>query len=130
MTWPCSSETGLKGRRGGDRAGQTPGYLVAYVGNVAFEASSEDVSALFEGCSVTRVRLHTDRDTGRPKGFAHVHFLDEPSLDRYPTPPTLDCLPPFPTSPRSEKKLKVQARNESKQVMNISSFPRTATTER
>ena len=21
-----------------------------------------------------QVRLHTDKDTGRPKGFAHVHF--------------------------------------------------------
>lgn len=75
---------GTEGRKGGGGAGQTPGYLVAYVGNVAFEASAEDVAALFEGCSVTRVRLHTDRDTGRPKGFAHVHFLDDSSLDRYP----------------------------------------------
>eukprot|EP00884_Botryococcus_braunii_P001700 jgi/Botrbrau1/11530/Bobra.0393s0009.1 len=69
-------------RRPSAPALKTPGYLVAYVGNVAFEASAEDVSAVFEGCNVTRVRLHTERDTGRPKGFAHVHFLDEPSLDR------------------------------------------------
>ena len=27
------------------------------------------------------MRLHTDKDTGRSKGFAHVHFADEAGLD-------------------------------------------------
>ena len=109
-------------------APKTPGYNVAYVGNVAFEASAEDVAALFnealapgvgeahaagsggssssreeevktEGDSadgedpsshppppprsaVTRVRLHTDKVTGKSRGYAHVHFLTEEQLDR------------------------------------------------
>jgi hypothetical protein len=58
------------------------GYNVAYVGNIAFEATTEDIKALFEGCEVTRIRLHTDRDTGRSKGYAHVHFETEAGLDR------------------------------------------------
>lgn len=58
------------------------GYNVAYVGNIAFEARPEDVKALFESCGVTLVRLHTDKDTGKPKGYAHVHFKDEESLDK------------------------------------------------
>lgn len=34
---------------------KTPGYNVAYVGNIAFEARTEDISGLFEGCGVTKV---------------------------------------------------------------------------
>ena len=55
-------------------APKTAGYNVAYVGNIAFEASSEAVKSLFEPYGVTLVRLHTDKDTGKPKGYAHVHF--------------------------------------------------------
>ena len=60
-------------------APKTPGYNVAYVGNIAFEATVEDLAALFEG--VTRVRLHTDKLTGRSKGYAHIHFRDGDALD-------------------------------------------------
>jgi RNA recognition motif-containing protein len=63
-------------------AQKVKGYNVAYVGNIAFEASPEDIKALFESCGVTLVRLHTDKDTGKPKGYAHVHFKDEESLDK------------------------------------------------
>jgi nucleolin len=63
-------------------APKTPGYNVAYVGNVAFEAGPEDVAALFgEGGGVARVRLHTDKMTGRSRGYAHVHFVSEAALD-------------------------------------------------
>jgi nucleolin len=62
-------------------APKTTGYDVAYVGNIAYEADEAAVRALFEPFGVTKVRLHTDKDTGKPKGFAHVHFKDEPSLD-------------------------------------------------
>ncbi|KAK9837126.1 hypothetical protein WJX81_004857 [Elliptochloris bilobata] len=62
-------------------APKTPGYCVAYVGNIAFEAAEADVRAVFEGLTVTRVRMHTDATTGRFKGYAHVHFSDEASLD-------------------------------------------------
>lgn len=55
-------------------APKTAGYDVAYVGNVAFEADEAALRALFEPCGVTKVRLHTDKDTGRSKGYAHVHF--------------------------------------------------------
>ena len=61
---------------------QTPGYHVAYVGNLAFEANQQQLKDVFEGCNVTIIRLHTDKDTGKSKGYAHVHFADEESLDR------------------------------------------------
>ena len=55
---------------------------MAYVGNLAFEASDAEVQQLFPDCNVTKVRLHTDKTTGKSRGFAHVHFLDEASLDK------------------------------------------------
>jgi nucleolin len=55
-------------------APKTAGYDVAYVGNIAYEADEAAVRALFEPYGVTKVRIHTDKDTGRPKGFAHIHF--------------------------------------------------------
>lgn len=61
---------------------QVDGYNVAYVGNVAFEAGPSQLTEVFEGCRVSFVRLHTDKQTGQSKGFAHVHFEDEDSLDR------------------------------------------------
>lgn len=63
-------------------AQKTPGYNVAYVGNIAFEVSPDELQKLFTEYGVTKIRLHTDKDTGKSKGFAHVHFADEGSLDR------------------------------------------------
>lgn len=67
----------------GDGAMQkTPGYLVAYVGNISFEATPEALNELFEPYGGVKVRLHTDKHTGVSKGFAHVHFKSEEDLDR------------------------------------------------
>ncbi|DBB09220.1 TPA: hypothetical protein ACH3X3_007805 [Trebouxia sp. C0006] len=63
-------------------APKVAGYHVAYVGNLAFEATDAEIQQLFPDCNVTKVRLHTDKNTGKSRGFAHVHFLDEPSLDK------------------------------------------------
>lgn len=44
-----------------------------YVGNLPFSATEEDIRALFEKHgSVKAVKLITDRDTGRPRGFGFV----------------------------------------------------------
>lgn len=56
---------------------------MAYVGNISFDVDDAAIAAFFEGCGVTKVRLHTDKETGRSKGYAHVHFEDEGGLDRY-----------------------------------------------
>jgi RNA recognition motif-containing protein len=70
---------------------------VAYVGNVAFDANQEQLKEVFEGCEVKIIRLHTDKDTGKSKGYAHVHFADEDSLDRCELALSLLCfsLPPW-----------------------------------
>lgn len=48
-----------------------------YVGNLPFSATEEDVQALFaEHGSVHSVKLISDRETGRPRGFGFVE-MDE-----------------------------------------------------
>ena len=48
-----------------------------YVGNLPFDATQESVRAAFEAHgTVHDVSLITDRDTGRPRGFAFVE-MDE-----------------------------------------------------
>jgi heterogeneous nuclear ribonucleoprotein A1/A3 len=46
-----------------------------YVGNLAFSATQSDVEAAFSSYGeLDEVRLITDRDTGRSRGFAFVTF--------------------------------------------------------
>lgn len=49
-----------------------------YVGNLPFSASEEAIRELFSqnGRSVTEVKLITDRDTGRPRGFGFVEMAN------------------------------------------------------
>jgi RNA recognition motif-containing protein len=49
-----------------------------YVGNLPFEATTEEVRAAFEAYgTVHEVSLVTDRDTGRPRGFGFVEMDSE-----------------------------------------------------
>jgi len=44
-----------------------------YVGNISFDATGADLESLFaEYGTVTDVHMVTDRETGRPRGFAFV----------------------------------------------------------
>jgi len=46
-----------------------------YVGNLSFSTSEEDLSSLFEQYGgVTSVKIITDNETGRSKGFAFVEM--------------------------------------------------------
>ncbi|MBD1874208.1 RNA-binding protein [Nodosilinea sp. FACHB-131] len=46
-----------------------------YVGNLSYDATSEDLTSVFaEYGSVKRVQLPTDRETGRMRGFAFVEM--------------------------------------------------------
>jgi len=47
-----------------------------YVGNLPFNASEDDIRELFaqKGRSVEEVKLVTDRETGRPRGFGFVEM--------------------------------------------------------
>ena len=47
-----------------------------FVGNISFDSTEQDLSDLFsgDGRQVERVSIVTDRETGRPRGFAFVEM--------------------------------------------------------
>ena len=54
-----------------------------FVGNLDFGATEESIRALFEPYgAVESVRLMTDRDTGRSRGFAFVEMRDAGEADK------------------------------------------------
>ena len=53
-----------------------------YVGNMAFSTSEDELREIFEKHgTVSSVNVITDRDTGRPRGFAFVEMADETAAD-------------------------------------------------
>ena len=54
-----------------------------YVGNLSYSATEEDLDGVFaEYGKVKRITLPTDRETGRPRGFAFVEMEDEASEEK------------------------------------------------
>jgi RNA recognition motif-containing protein len=54
-----------------------------YVGNLPFSADESTVRSLFEqNGEVTDVKLITDRDTGRPRGFGFVEMGSSEAADK------------------------------------------------
>ncbi|PSN19806.1 RNA-binding protein [filamentous cyanobacterium CCP5] len=53
-----------------------------YIGNLAYSATEEDLTSVFqEYGTVNRVTVPTDRETGRPRGFAFVEMSKEAEED-------------------------------------------------
>ena len=54
-----------------------------YVGNLPFSADEQQIRELFSqsGRAVTEVKLVTDRDTGRPRGFGFVEMGSSQDAD-------------------------------------------------
>ncbi|MGV0103710.1 RNA recognition motif domain-containing protein [Nostoc sp. DSM 114167] len=49
-----------------------------YVGNLSYQVTQDDLNSVFaEHGTVKRVQLPTDRETGRPRGFAFVEMSTE-----------------------------------------------------
>jgi cold-inducible RNA-binding protein len=49
-----------------------------FVGNVSFQTTEDDLTSLFQPFGeITRVKIMTDRDTGRSRGFAFVEMAND-----------------------------------------------------
>lgn len=54
-----------------------------YIGNLSYSAKEEDLEEVFnEYGKVKRITLPTDRETGRPRGFAFVEMESEADEDK------------------------------------------------
>jgi cold-inducible RNA-binding protein len=54
-----------------------------YVGNLPYDTNEEQLRTLFQegGRQVSEVKIITDRDTGRPRGFAFVEMSSQTDAD-------------------------------------------------
>ncbi len=54
-----------------------------YVGNIPYQTTEAQLRALFEegGGQVEEVKIVTDRDTGRPRGFAFVELSTDAAAE-------------------------------------------------
>eukprot|EP00698_Gefionella_okellyi_P006219 TRINITY_DN15613_c0_g1_i1.p1 TRINITY_DN15613_c0_g1~~TRINITY_DN15613_c0_g1_i1.p1 ORF type:complete len:350 (+),score=90.12 TRINITY_DN15613_c0_g1_i1:39-1088(+) len=60
---------------GASSAGSSAPTGTVFVGNLPFDADENSIAEHFGACGeVTGVRIATDRETGRPRGFGHVTF--------------------------------------------------------
>ena len=54
-----------------------------YVGNLSYEVNQEDLNEVFaEYGTIKRVHVPSDRETGRPRGFAFVEMESEVNEDK------------------------------------------------
>ena len=53
-----------------------------YVGQVDYEATPEELQALFQSCgTINRVTILCDKFTGQPKGYAYIEFASADSIE-------------------------------------------------
>jgi cold-inducible RNA-binding protein len=82
-TWPDPSALCSPHNQKVEVEGQGKNVKNIFVGNLDFAATESAIRSLFEAYgTVDRVNLVTDRDTGRPRGFAFVEMTDSAAADR------------------------------------------------
>ena len=62
-----------------ERVPKNPPYT-AYVGNLPYEVSEEDIKKFFSKLTVKYVRLPKDADSSRMKGFGYAEFATRDEL--------------------------------------------------
>ncbi|KAG0586880.1 hypothetical protein KC19_2G124400 [Ceratodon purpureus] len=66
------------------------GCLSAYIGNLSWDITEKELRKFFKGCKIDSIRFATNKDTGEFRGFGHVDFADDESLE---TAMKLDQMP-------------------------------------
>ena len=61
---------------------KSKGCLSAYVGNLSWNVTEKDLRDFFRSSKIASVRFAIDKRTGGSRGFCHVDFQDDESLER------------------------------------------------
>lgn len=56
------------------------GYNRAYVGNLSWDITEDNLRKLFSDCKISSIRFGMDKETGEFRGYSHVDFADRVSL--------------------------------------------------
>ncbi|WOL10738.1 nucleolin 1 [Canna indica] len=65
-----------------DEPKKVEGCFSAYVGNLSWDVTEDDIRECFKNSRVSSVRLALDKRTGASRGFCHVDFEDDESLEK------------------------------------------------
>lgn len=57
------------------------GCLSAYVGNLSWNTREDDIVEFFNTSKITSIRFAQDKRTGAFRGFGHIEFADDKSLE-------------------------------------------------
>ena len=58
------------------------GCLSAYVGNLSWNVTEKDLRDFFKSSNISSIRFAIDKRTGGSRGFCHVDFQDDDSLEK------------------------------------------------
>ncbi|KAK9741397.1 hypothetical protein RND81_03G102300 [Saponaria officinalis] len=58
------------------------GYNRIYAGNLSWDITEDDLRKLFSDCKISAIRFGEDKNTGDFKGYAHIDFADDASLNK------------------------------------------------
>jgi RNA recognition motif-containing protein len=78
-----AGQSGAVADWGGNNQGDEPISRKVFVGNLSFDVTREElIEAFNEAGKVLDAKVPTDRETGRPRGFAFIEFEEEASVQR------------------------------------------------
>lgn len=61
---------------------KSEGCLSAYVGNLSWNVTEKDLRDFFKSSTIASIRFAVDKRTGGSRGFCHVDFEDDDSLEK------------------------------------------------
>lgn len=64
-----------------DEAKKEDGCLSAYIGNLSWDVTEDGIRDFLDVCNITSIRLALNKRTGMFRGFAHIDFADDKSLE-------------------------------------------------
>ncbi|XP_077245523.1 phragmoplastin interacting protein 1-like [Tasmannia lanceolata] len=64
-----------------DEPKKTSGCLSAYIGNLSWDVTEEDIRECFKASNITSIRFAMNKKTGTFRGFGHIDFADDESLE-------------------------------------------------
>ncbi|XP_010933999.2 phragmoplastin interacting protein 1 [Elaeis guineensis] len=58
------------------------GCLSAYIGNLSWDVTEDDIRDCFKTSNIASIRFAFDKRTGKSRGFCHIDFEDDESLEK------------------------------------------------
>lgn len=64
-----------------DEPKKEDGCLSVYIGNLSWDVTEDGIRDFLDVCNITSIRLALNKKTGMFRGFGHIDFADDKSLE-------------------------------------------------